>query len=83
MKVKILETIDYTLKRKGDRFYTIIDGNGRIVDGAGLWKTKAACRRRLEELRLEYTGTVTEHQNYKHWADFQPVKEGKMLDENC
>ena len=81
MKVKILEHIDYTLSRKGYRLYTIIDANGRILDGAGCWKSKAACRRRLESMRLEYTGTVTEHHNYSHWADFQPVKEGKMADE--
>lgn len=74
MLVKIKETIDYTLKRKGDRIYTISDVNGDMVVNSGSWKTKKACLKRIEELGYEYGGMYTEHQNYSHWADFQPVK---------
>ena len=81
MEVKILETIDYTLKRKGDRIYSIVDLNGRRVDRSGFWRTKSACMRRIKELRLEYVGLEVENMNYRHWADFVPVKEGRMLDE--
>lgn len=81
MKVKILESIDYTLSRKGHRTYWIIDENGRIIDRSGSWRTKSACRRRIDELGLVYTGTVTENLNYSHWAEFTPVKEGRMVDE--
>ena len=78
---KILENIDYTLSRKGHRTYWIIDEDGCIVDHSGSWRTKSACRNRMDELGMVYTGTVTENRNYKHWADFQPVKEGRMVDD--
>ena len=80
-KVKILECIDYTLSRKGHRSYWIACEDGRTLARSGCWRTKSACRRRIDELRLEYTGTVTEHRNYRHWADFVPVKEGRMMDD--
>lgn len=81
VRAKILENIDYLLSRKGCRTYWIIDEDGRIVDGSGSWRTKSACKRRLDELGMIYTGTVTENRNYKHWADFVPVKEGRMVDD--
>lgn len=81
MEVKILEVIDYTLKRKGDRMYWIVNKEGKIIERSGCWRSKSACRRRIEELNLEYTGIVTENQNYSHWADFVPVKEGRMIDD--
>lgn len=74
MKVKILETIDYTLRRKGNRIYTIVDENGRPVRNSGCWKTKAACRKHIDELGYQFTGVVTEHKNYQHWASFVPVQ---------
>lgn len=79
--VKILENIDYTLSRKGHRLYWIIDDDGCIVDGSGCWRSKAACRRRIGELGLTEIGLVTENRNYRHWADFVPVKEGRMMDD--
>ena len=80
-KVKILECIDYTLSRKGHRIYWIANEDGSTLAQSGCWRTKSACRRRIDELRLEYTGTVTENRNYSHWADFVPVKEGRMMDD--
>ena len=74
MKVKILETIDYTLSRKGHRVYTIVDENGRPISKSGCWKSKATCRKHIEELGHEFTGVVTEHKNYQHWASFVPVQ---------
>ena len=74
MKVYIELTIDYTLKRKGDRMFTIVDENKQYVNKGGCWKTKKACMTRLQELGLEYIGTYTVHQHYGHWADFQFAK---------
>lgn len=80
-QAKILEVIDYTLSRKGNRQYIPIYDDGEYVPRGGNWKTMSACKKRIEELGMIYTGTVTVNQNYKHWADFFPVKIGEMLDE--
>ena len=76
MIVKIEELIDYTLKRKGDRMYSLIDENGAYLKGCGAtgWRTKKACMKRLQELGYEYGGMITKHQCYSHWADFVPAK---------
>ena len=74
MKVYIEERIDYTLKRRGDRQYSIVDENGKYVNRGGCWKTKKACMDRLNEMGHEYGGTRTVHQNYSHWAEFTPAK---------
>ena len=73
MKAYIKETIDYTLKRKGDRIYTMVDENKQDILKGGAWKTRTACMKRLKELGYEYVGKVTVHENYSHWADFEPV----------
>ena len=74
--VKIEELIDYTMKRKGERIYSLIDENGNSLKGIGCcgWKAKQACMTRLNELGYEYGGMVTKHQHYSHWADFTPAK---------
>lgn len=80
-RAMVREIIDYTLSRKGHRQYLVTDEDGEILPESGSWKTLTACKKRIEELGLVYTGTVTVNQNYKHWAGFKPVKEGKMADE--
>ena len=81
VRVMVREIIDYTLSRKGHRQYLVTDEDGEILPESGSWKTLTACKKRIEELGMIYTGTVTVNQNYKHWADFFPVKIGEMLDE--
>ena len=75
MEVYIKRTIDYTLKRKGEKMYSICDvKTEQIVPNSCFWKTKKACMNRLLELGHEYIGQKTVHQNYAHWADFEFAK---------
>lgn len=74
IKVQIKEVIDYTLKRKGDRMYYLIDDQGKALPRAGIWKTFKACMAELTRKGFEFGGLVTVHQNYSHWADWTLVK---------
>lgn len=81
IRVRVREIIDYTLSRKGHRQYIVVDEDGEIVPEGGNWKTLTACKKRIEELKMIYTGKETVNQNYKYWAGFVPVKEGRMADD--
>lgn len=76
MKVYIEKLFDYTLKRKGEKIYSIVEENGEYVKGIGCcgWKTQKACMNRINELGYQFCGVVVKHQNYSHWADFQFAK---------
>ena len=70
----IKETIDYTLKRKGDRIYCLVDSDEQNIPMTGAWKTKKAAMDELKRKGFQYAGTITDHQNYRHWAGWQPAK---------
>lgn len=80
-QVIVLEVIDYTLSRKGHRQYIPVGYDQEYVQNGGNWKTLSACKAQIEKLGMIFTGVETVNMNYKHWADFQPVKKGQMLDE--
>ena len=79
-KAYVMRTIDYTLKRKGDKQFTIVDENGEHLN-FGAWKTRKACiengwnvnRWGVEGYELQ-KDMLTKHQNYSHWADFEFAK---------
>lgn len=74
MKAYIQKTIDYTLKRKGEIAYLVVDENKNFIPTTGgYWKTKKAAMTRLNEKGLEYVGTFTVHQCYSHWQNFTPA----------
>jgi len=77
MKVRIKEVIDYTLKRKGDRVYYLVDEQGAYIGKGGTWRTRTAARISLERNGFEYAGIFTVHQNYSHWAGWTPAKEAR------
>lgn len=78
-KAYVKRTIDYTLKRRGDRVFTIVDENGEYLN-YGSWRTRKACEIAFEENPWDVQGyelqkdMITAHQNYSHWADFQFAK---------
>lgn len=80
VKCKVRRIIDYTLSRRGHRVYVGVDMAGNVIDLAGSWKSLSACRRHMEKMGMIYEGYETVNQNYKHWADFEPVAEGVMAD---
>lgn len=79
-KAYVLKTIDYTLKRKGDVKFTIVDENGNYLN-FGIWKTKKACiEHGFNENVWKVEGYVLQkemlvkHQNYSHWSNFEFAK---------
>lgn len=75
----VKRTIDYTLKRKGDRIFTVVDENGNFLN-YGVWRTRKACREAFVRNPWGVTGydlhneMITEHRNYEHWAGFEFAK---------
>lgn len=67
-EVYIHEEIDYTLKYKGYKRYTITDKNGNFLSEGGCWKFMKPCMERLLSLGYKYAGKYTTRHNYEHWA---------------
>lgn len=74
MNAWIKEVIDYTLKRKGDRIYYLVDAAEKPIPMTGCWKTKKAAMDELNRKGFQYNGIITVHQNHSHWAGWQPAK---------
>lgn len=79
-KCYVLKIYDYTLKRKGDRCFIIVDENGNYLN-FGSWKTKKACiEHGYNKNNWNVEGYVLQkemlvrHQNYSHWANFEFAK---------
>lgn len=74
-KAYILKSTDYTLKRKGETRYMVVDENKNYVNMTGGWlKTRKAAMNAIIGKGLEFAGEIREHKNYSHWADFQFAK---------
>ncbi len=74
MEVKILQEIDYTLNRKGDRRFIVVDMFGNQIPGTGCWKTLSACKKLLQIKGFVLKEVVTVHKNYEHWKHFKFAK---------
>lgn len=78
-KAYVLRTIDYTLKRKGDRAFTIVDEDGKYLN-FGMWKNRKACIEAFNENHWGVQGyelqseMLTKHQHYSHWEEFEFAK---------
>ena len=76
MKVYIQKIIDYTLRRKGEKRFLIVDENGEYVNmTGGYYRSLKAAKNTVTLKGFEFMGVLpTVHQNYEHWADFEFAK---------